>query len=355
MATMLNRSGLDRLARLSWRGLLVLNYHRIGRPGEADDPDLFSCTADEFDVHVASLADRFDIVAAGSDDWQTGGPSRRIAITVDDGYRDQMLAAEILAARGVPGSFFICTGFVDRPHHAWWDEIAWLLGGNPIDLPPTHWLPDGMPASQLSPTQYRRNVTNAYKRRAGDAGEEILDELSRWTGRPRLASERAAEQWMDWDMLRELRRLGMEVGAHSVTHPVLATLSPPRQRTEIAGSVQRLRAELDSAVDLFSYPVGARTTFDATTRELLAELGVRRAFSFYGGVNGKGSPTGLTSSGPGCSATTRRPWCRPCRRCPACCAPPRGTPEPFSACPGSRTPCFEPSFCRDHDQLVSLT
>jgi peptidoglycan/xylan/chitin deacetylase (PgdA/CDA1 family) len=288
LARLLNRTGLDRLARLSWRGLLVLTYHRIGRPGPADDPDLFSCTPEEFDAHVALLADRFEIVPAGSTEWRSGRPARRIAITLDDGYRDQAQAAEILAARGLVGSFFITTGFVDRPQHAWWDEIAWLTAAGPGDLPPSRWLPEGLRAQGLGARRYRRRVNAGYKQHAGDLGEEFLDALARWTGRPRLAGEHPADAWMDWDAVRDLCRKGMEVGAHSVTHPVLATLTAERQREEIAGSVQRLRAELDEPVDLFSYPVGARTSFDATTRALLAETGVRRAFSFYGGVNGTG-------------------------------------------------------------------
>ncbi len=264
--------------------MLVLNYHRIGRPGPADDPDMFSCTAEEFARHVDLLADRVEIVAAGSADWQSGGPARRVAITLDDGYRDQAQAAAILAARGLSGSFFIVTGFVDHPTHAWWDEIAWLTGGQLVDLPPSQWLPDGLSAS-ASATRYRRGVNAAYKLRAGDDGEQFLDDLAGWTGRPRLATEHAADRWMDWDIVRELDRLGMEVGAHSVTHPILSTLSATRQHEEIAGSVRRMREELDGPVDLFSYPVGARTSFDETSRAELAELGVRRAFSFYGGVN----------------------------------------------------------------------
>jgi peptidoglycan/xylan/chitin deacetylase (PgdA/CDA1 family) len=284
LARVLTTTRLDRLARLSWRGLLVLNYHRIGRPGPADDPDLYSCTPEEFDHHVRLLADRFEVVAAGSEDWQTGGPARRVAITVDDGYRDQMQAAEILAGHGLAGTFFITTGFVDEPSHAWWDEIAWLTGGERADLPESRWLPGGLAAS-TEPTRYRRRVNTAFKALAGDDGERFLDDLAGWTGRPRLTGELAADQWMDWAMVRELDRLGMEVGAHSVTHPVLATLGADRQHEEIAGSVRRLRAELDGTVDLFSYPVGARTSFDETTRAQLTELGVRRAFSFYGGVN----------------------------------------------------------------------
>lgn len=282
LATLLGRTKLDRLARLSWRGLLVLNYHRFGRPTEADDPDLYSCTPEDFAEHVRLLADRFEIVPAGSTDWRHGGPARRVAITVDDGYADQMLAADILAAQDVPGTFFVTTGFVDSPHHAWWDEIAWLTRRT-VDVPASEWLPDGM--RPASPTQFRKAVNAAFKARAGVRGEEFLDDLARVTGRPRLAREKAADSWMTWDDVRRLRSIGMEVGAHSVTHPVLSTLSAERQAQEVTGSVTRLRAELDEPVELFAYPVGAKVSFDERTRAVMAENGIRRAFSFYGGVN----------------------------------------------------------------------
>ena len=42
LASFMCRSRLDRLARLSWSGLLIFNYHRIGTPTEQDDPDLLS-------------------------------------------------------------------------------------------------------------------------------------------------------------------------------------------------------------------------------------------------------------------------------------------------------------------------
>src|SRR3954454_21162446 len=64
LAGLLRTAGLDRLARLSWRGLLIFNYPRIGRPGEHDDPDLFSATVEDLDAQVALLAARFEIVAA---------------------------------------------------------------------------------------------------------------------------------------------------------------------------------------------------------------------------------------------------------------------------------------------------
>lgn len=280
----LHRSGLDRLAQLSWRGLLILNYHRIGSPTDRDDPDLFSCTLDDLDRQVRLLGDRFELVAAGAVDLDLERPARRVAITVDDGYRDQLLAARVLESHRVPGTFFICTGYVDDPRPAWWDEIAWLLRDPLPELPAAPWLPGGAPAGGAV-QEVRRSVNAAYKRTAGDEGEALLDRLAEVAGRSRLPVEGAVEQWMGWDDVRALRAAGMEVGAHTVTHPVLATLSELRQREEIEGSLVRLRAELQEQVDTFSYPVGARASFDHSTVGLLRELGVRRAFSFYGGIN----------------------------------------------------------------------
>lgn len=285
-ARLLCTGGLDGLARRSWRGLLILNYHRIGVPGEFDDPDLFSATVEEFDQQVALLADRFEIVPAGSADLDAERPARRLAITVDDGYRDQLDAAEVLVSRGVPGSFFICTGFVDQPHHAWWDEIAWLTSGPPTrDLPASRWLPAGLRVGGHSTGALRQAVNSAFKRHAGADGEEFLDWLAAVTGRPRLPVAQAGESWMSWDEVRGLRERGMEVGGHTVTHPILATLHPDRQRTEIETSVRRLRTELAAPVDTFAYPVGSRASFTAATRAVLADLGIRRAFSFCGGIN----------------------------------------------------------------------
>jgi peptidoglycan/xylan/chitin deacetylase (PgdA/CDA1 family) len=285
LAKLLCVGGLDRLARLSWRGLLVLNYHRIGVAGERDDPDLFSATPEGLDQQVGLLADRFEIVPAGAVDVDDGRPARRIALTFDDGYSDQVQAADVLRRHGVVGSFFVCTGFVDRPHHAWWDEIAWLTSASPArDLPPSRWLPTGLSAGTLASGR-RRAVNAAYKEHAGDAGEEFLDWLAAHTGRPRLPVDEAVDQWMTWDDVRGLRDAGMEVGGHTVTHPVLATVHGDRQREEISGSLRRLTEELGTPVDTFAYPVGSQASFDARTTAILHELGVRRAFSFCGGIN----------------------------------------------------------------------
>jgi len=61
---------------------------------------------------------------------------------------------------------------------------------------------------------------------------------------------------MDGAQLREWRRLGMEVGAHTRTHPWLSELTLEAQRAEVAGGREELEQLLGERVDQFCYPYG---------------------------------------------------------------------------------------------------
>ena len=136
VASAIERSGLGAvLARVpTWRGVLVLGYHRIGAPGPgAHDTALWSATQDEFDRQLSFLKRRADVVSG--DDLPAALEARRgrhVALTFDDGYRDNHdLAYPVLRANGLPAVFFLTTGFLDRPRVAWWDEIAWMVRSSP--------------------------------------------------------------------------------------------------------------------------------------------------------------------------------------------------------------------------------
>ncbi len=55
----------------------------------------------------------------------------------------------------------------------------------------------------------------------------------------------------------QLRSMGMEIGAHTLTHPDLTRLSPDAMRREIRGSMERLEDSLGEPVRSFCYPFGA--------------------------------------------------------------------------------------------------
>jgi peptidoglycan/xylan/chitin deacetylase (PgdA/CDA1 family) len=62
--------------------------------------------------------------------------------------------------------------------------------------------------------------------------------------------------WLDASTLLELRAEGIEIGAHSHSHPQLDTLSAEGAREEIARSKQILEELLVAPVPSFAYPYG---------------------------------------------------------------------------------------------------
>lgn len=275
----------------SWHGVLVLNYHRVGRgEGTPWDHDLWSATAEAFDAQVADVARGAEVV--GPEDLLRGGMrkrGRRVMFTFDDGYRDNYeLAFPVLCAHGVPATFFVVTGFMDRGTTAWWDEIAWMVRtaepGRAI----------GAGAHLAHPVARTDGDTEAvvkqlvarYKELSGDATNAYLDHLGHALETGRCPDDPG--HWMTWDMAREMQAAGMAIGGHTVTHPVLARLPVEEQRAEVRGCGERLREELGGPMRWFSYPVGSQTSFTPETQRIVAAEGVEVAFSFYGGV---GRPT----------------------------------------------------------------
>ncbi len=79
-------------------------------------------------------------------------------------------------------------------------------------------------------------------------------------------------------------RPGIDIGAHTLSHPQLATQLVDVQRHEIAGSREHLQALLDREVSLFAYPYGDAQAFDATTKRLVAEAGFDAACAVRAGL-----------------------------------------------------------------------
>jgi len=274
------------------RGILVLNYHRIG-DGSASpyDRELWSAATTAFDEQVAFLARHCDVIAPADIDQALGNPrGRHVIITFDDGYRDNHdHAFRILRSHRVPATFFVATGFIDRPTLPWWDEIASLVRRTQAD----RLLLSGYLAKPIVLDGDQRDAVihqllETYKALPSPAATELLAQLRSESEVDDVAIVR--NHWMTWDMIRDMHAHGMTIGGHTMNHPVLSRMSAQQQYDEIAGCGARIRDELGVRMDYFAYPVGGRDAFNADTVECLKRLEVRHAFSYYGGFVTRASP-----------------------------------------------------------------
>lgn len=274
----------------AWRGLLVLNYHQIAdRPEDLIDPRLWSATQAQLDEDVRFLKSCVEIVGPEALD---AGPTRQaqVMLTFDDGYRDHFeLALPVLRAHDVPGIFFVTSGFIDEPRLPWWGELYGMLARTErpsLRLGSRPGLPDGLDVSLADPADALERVRPAYEAADPRHKEAFLEELAAelQVTRPR---DGRPEVWMTWDMVRAMDEAGMTIGGHTATHPRLSDLDAAGQARDITDGLDRLQAEIGRRPTVFSYPYGGRDTFDERTVAALRQDGVRFAFSYYGGCNGR--------------------------------------------------------------------
>lgn len=107
-------------------------YHHIGPLPPNPDvfrrdltvaPATFEKTLDylaDNEIETVTMADLFEHFAGGP-----ALPRKSINLTFDDGYDDVYeFAFQMLKARGMVGTFYVTTDFIERPGYLTWDQIS---------------------------------------------------------------------------------------------------------------------------------------------------------------------------------------------------------------------------------------
>ncbi len=90
--------------------------------------------------------------------------------------------------------------------------------------------------------------------------------------------------WMNWDQVREMRRWGFEIAAHTKNHVDLGKVDRDVAYQEIKGSKDRLEQELGEPINLFCYPYGRKEQITEENRQIVRDLGFICCPSAYGGL-----------------------------------------------------------------------
>ena len=208
---------------------VVVYYHRIG------PRDVLSKPASEFRRDLRYLRRHYECVSLAElcRRLRDEKPLRRrlVAVTFDDGYRDNYVeAAPVLLAEGVPAAFFVTTGFIGA------DRIF-----------------------------------------AHDA-----------RGEPPDSSEEFRFPKLTWEDLRVMQQAGFEIGAHTVNHVNLGHADENTARAEVTASVAALDRELGERPRAFSFPWGKPQDISLAALEAVRHARCYSAASAYGGYNSRG-------------------------------------------------------------------
>lgn len=285
----LHRTGIDRL-KGAWDGFaalpVVLGYHRVvpdfASEAQRSIPAMLISTG-TFERHLDWLARRYDFVSiddlARAAACGSGFAHPAVAITLDDGYRDNFeYAFPILRDRKIPAAIFVASGVIEGEMEFLHDRIYALLcdafsAWDKVQATMRPILTScGLPqeglrrfASAGTPFAALRILLPSLSR---DALVRIAQELRRCAGSAQSASEPPGT--LTWAMLDEMRRAGIVIGSHTCAHVVLTNEHPSLVREELEKSRRILESRLKVAVRHFSYPDGG---FDRAAVRAVAAAG----------------------------------------------------------------------------------
>lgn len=208
-------------------------------------------------------------------------PAAAAAITFDDGYKDNLtIAAPILKHYGLSATFFIATGYTGGGR-MWNDTI--LEAMRMVSEGTLDWREFGLGQhlvdGEVARLRALQQVRAELKYRPDAERREIAKEIASRAG---LGQE--SHLMMSREDLIELKRMGMEIGGHTVTHPILAKLDDVSAAAEIGDGRAQLAEWLGEAPDVFAYPNGLPGK-DYTQRDvnLVRNAGYRAAVATTGG------------------------------------------------------------------------
>jgi peptidoglycan/xylan/chitin deacetylase (PgdA/CDA1 family) len=271
----------------------ILAYHRIWDMGTEEDfpfdPELVSATVADFEWQMRWIASHMDPVPLAdlmrSLDGGHALPLRAVAVTFDDGYRDNHTHAfPVLRACGVPATVFLSTAYIDGTETFWFDQVAYRLhrtGEARVAVPSA-----GLELS-LGDVASRRaaaaRLLEVLKELPEARRLAALDELVAATGIGRIDDPRGAP--LDWAQVSEMRRGGVTFGSHTVTHPILSQVDDGQLLRELAVSRAEIACRGLGEGDVLAYPVGGESAYDERTVRAARECGYRMALSYVPGTS----------------------------------------------------------------------
>lgn len=262
----------------------ILLYHRVLANPDPLRP--WEVCAQTFRQHMQILQ-RYYTVLSLSDALERLRrktlPPQAVVITFDDGYEDNVsVALPILQQFGFHATFFIATGFLNGQimfNDAVIESIRQVQSPY-LDL------------TRLDLGQYAL-LSNEDKNKAIISIIKKIKHLSQ-SNRQRLVEAithqtqgTLPQLMMTSEGVKALHRAGMMIGAHTVTHPILTTLTPQQARQEIADSKVQLESMIGQELRYFAYPNGyPQRDYQAEHRNMVKALGFEAACAtWWGSVN----------------------------------------------------------------------
>ena len=264
----------------------ILVYHRVN---DEKDPIFPGVPTKIFAQQMEYLAENYYVCSLTeivqrlqSDDL----PANSLAITFDDGYRDNFSNAfPVLKNLRLPATIFLATDAIGTGRVLWHDRVFSAFRTTQLSAL-SRW-DDAKQNYPLVSSAEKSIALDHFLRFLWSLDDEAKAEwIDRLVDRLAVNDQQLDPQLMlDWEHVKAMSAQNVEFGAHTVTHPILSKLSRRQVKQEIRISKEIIEANLKIPVKHFAYPVGRREDFTDGVKKVLRDAGFECAVTTIFGSN----------------------------------------------------------------------
>lgn len=217
---------------------IILAYHTVN-PGQ-------------FERQIKHLIKHYKVVPLK--DILNSDEKKSVALTFDDGYLNNAEHAyPILKKYGIPATVFVTYDFIEKDIFTWWDRLEHAGKGH-MAFRLKHLVP-----------------------------EEIEKKVKDETGLLANSPKPTKYSFMNWQQAKKIMDV-FEIGSHTLTHPILTTISLKKAQHEILDSKRRIEKKIGKPVHLFAYPNG---NYNDKLGGIVKKSGYKGAVIYQKGTNSR--------------------------------------------------------------------
>jgi D-aspartate ligase len=252
----------------------------VERPGSGHDPGFLDEAVDQLHAlgcQFVSLGDVAELATSG------GRPPRKaVALSIDDGYADQVEMGDRLLRRGVPVTLFAITDLVDGMDWPWDAKLSYCIHSSRVALLDFSFAGHHVVRSLVGPenrVSAARFLRDWGKTLPGAQVRAFVETVAEATEVEVSSHPPSNYRPATWEELRAATGRGLEVAVHTRSHRIMSSLTDEEARHEIEWARERIRQEVPGSPEILAWPTGRRQDYGQRDLELAKSLGFRAAFA----------------------------------------------------------------------------
>lgn len=262
--------GLALLRFLTRNRPRILMYHRV-----IDEPFVAGLAPEKFAEQMEYLAKKFRVISINQliEELTTNRVKPyTLVLTFDDGHADFYSNTwPVLKKYNLPASLYVTTGFIDQQLWLWPDLLRYILLKAKVQQ---------VAVPELGNFSIARDhVINTWSHLGDhcltldDAARRIfIESIAHQLEVTIPAIPEAPFQSLTWQQLREMNTEGLDIGSHTISHPILSKLNPPEIDAELRCSAARIFEEIGQRPRGICYPNGLLKDINSDVLNIAQQL-----------------------------------------------------------------------------------